>query len=58
VTVALRFIFANAVLCHISKSCLVIGADKVRLRALLSHVNPLKTYRVIVEDKIGRVETV
>ena len=63
-------IFSNTSLCHVYRSCLVIYSDAVRVRfaarltgtaksgAVLRGpaTEPVKTYRVVVEGKIGRVE--
>ena len=63
-------IFSNTSLCHVYRSCLVIYSDAVRVRfvarltgtaksgAVLRGpaTEPVTTYRVVVEGKIGRVE--
>jgi len=52
VTVVLQFIYANASLCHTSKSYQVITADKMRLRVLSARPNP-KTERQNYADQFA-----
>ena len=63
-------IFSNTYLCHVYRSWLVIYKDAVRVRLVARltgtaksgtvlrgpATEPVKSYRVIVEGKIGRVE--